>query len=357
MTADDTTDFAAASENGADAALDDGRRRRRRRGGRGRGRGRRGEGEGIERAEGVAAGSSEEDDEEYEDVAPAQPPHHAFGSVWDSQIGVPASASASAGGTTSEMGGDFVDDEDLDEPEVPEYLLAERRQRGQRQTGGRGGRAPRGRSAYQAALDRERYGSRAPQPTFGGGGGGGTASGGRSDRGRGRGGRQQYGGRPADRGPRQDDRQRFSEPRSAEPWSEVPPELEEMLRAELARKAPTGSPRGETPAPEVVSAPPINGGSAPAFSASPEDESPVTEAKPPRRTRSTKAAASAAASEESTAVPATEEAPAPKRSTRAKAPTSKSTTRSTKAKAAASDAEPKKPATRRRTTKTAPEEA
>ena len=65
-------------------------------------------------------------------------------------------------------GGEAIDDEDLEEPEVPEYLLAERRQRG----GGRptGGRPARGRSAYQAALDRERFGSRgAPQPAFGGG--------------------------------------------------------------------------------------------------------------------------------------------------------------------------------------------
>ncbi len=40
------------------------------------------------RAAGVAAG--EDDDEDFEDeLPPTQPPVHAFGSVWDSQIGVP----------------------------------------------------------------------------------------------------------------------------------------------------------------------------------------------------------------------------------------------------------------------------
>ena len=74
------------------------RRRRRRRGGRGRGRGR-----GQDRevpteagAPGVAsaAGSTDDDDEEDEDLdaypAPRAPQASTFGSVWDSQIGVPA---------------------------------------------------------------------------------------------------------------------------------------------------------------------------------------------------------------------------------------------------------------------------
>ena len=256
---------AAESDNGLEPLGEDGRRRRRRRGGRGRGRGRRGD-EALAPSEaGVAsvAGPADEDEEEFDEPQPTQPPHHTFGSVWDSQIGVPSTPVA---GATSAGLGDFEgeDEEDLEEPEVPEYLLAERRQRGQRPgPGGRGGvRSPRGRSAYQAALDRERYGNRATQPTYGGGstGGGGNStggntSGGRSDRGSGynrdrnRGGRPQ-GGRPMDRTPRSDDRPVMSEPRSSsEPWSEVPPELEELLRAEMARKSPSPEPRSSYSAP------------------------------------------------------------------------------------------------------------
>jgi hypothetical protein len=88
-----------------------------------------------------------------------------------------------------------VDDADLEEPEIPEYLLAERRQgSGGRGGGGRGGRPARGgHSAYQAALERERYGrggsgglNRVPEPPrmprqrdAGRGGGGGGGGGGR----------------------------------------------------------------------------------------------------------------------------------------------------------------------------------
>ena len=70
----------------------------------------------------------------------------AFGSVWDSQIGVPASRSASPRP---------VDDEDFDEPAVPEYLLTERRQRDAGRGANRGVRGGRG-GAYAAALERER---------------------------------------------------------------------------------------------------------------------------------------------------------------------------------------------------------
>ena len=136
---------------------------------------REGEGEGRPCQDGVAAaGGADEEDEDFDEPQP-QAPHHAFGSVWDSQIGV----ASPAGSPVVSLAGDFdAEDEDLDEPEVPEYLLAERRQRGQRggpAVAGRG--APRSRSAYQAALDRERYGNRAPQPSFGGGGGSGGATG------------------------------------------------------------------------------------------------------------------------------------------------------------------------------------
>jgi uncharacterized LabA/DUF88 family protein len=375
-------EFAAGSENGHDALGEDGRRRRRRRGGRGRGRGRRGEGDSFAPSEaGVAsvADTVEEDDEEFEDAQPTQPPHHTFGSVWDSQIGVPSTPAA---GATSASLGEFEgdEDEDLEEPEVPEYLLAERRQRGQRPgAGGRGGRTPRGRSAYQAALDRERYGNRAPQPTFGGSGtgsggsGGSGGTGGRSDRGpshsrdRGRGGRPQ-GGRPTDRSPRSDNRPVMPEQRSsAEPWSEVPPELEELLRAEMARKSPGPESRSAYSAPAEPQSAPTAEADVPSFSATPDDEpakAPV--AKAPRRTRTTKATATAApAAVESAAAEASPAAEKPKaRATRAR--TTKTTTTKSSSKASASNAAgdsaevapaPKKPATRRKSTaKTAPEE-
>ena len=363
----DAADLGAASDNGRDALLDDGRRRRRRRGGRGRGRGRRGEPETLAPtdaagdfagdAAGVAPGV-DEDDEEFEDAQPTRPPHQAFGSVWDSQIGVPSAPTAAS--ADRGVGGD---DEDLDEPEVPEYLLAERRQRGQGQQGPGRGRVQRGRSAYQAALDKERYGSRGPQPSFGsgfGGGGGAGGSGGsgssgarpgrdRPDRGpdrgrdRGRGGRPQSGGRPMDRRPRPDDRQMagFPEQRSSEPWSEVPPELEELLRAELARKSP---------APESRTA------SEPQSSVSQPAEAPNVAAKPARRTRTTRSTAAQAASEAPVGESASDEPSAD--AVKPKARTTRS--RSTKPVAAASVSEesvseataeaPAKPATRRRAT-------
>ena len=372
----------AGSENGLEPLGEDGRRRRRRRGGRGRGRGRRGDADFVPSEAGVAsaAGTAEEEDEEFDEPQPTQPPHHTFGSVWDSQIGVPSTpaAGATSAGLSEFEGGD---DEDLEEPEVPEYLLAERRQRGQRPgAGGRGGsRTPRGRSAYQAALDRERYGNRAPQPTYGGGGGGGGQSGGRSDRGpnqsrdRGRGGRPQ-GGRPMDRTPRSDDRPVMSEQRSSsEPWSEVPPELEELLRAEMARKSPSPESRSSYSAPaEPKQSAPTAEVDAPSFSATPDDE-PTTApvAKAPRRTRTTKAtaAASSAASESGTAeaspAEASPEAEKPKaKTTRARTTKTTTTKSSTKAAAAtgssdSADEAPtaKKPATRRKpAAKTAPKE-
>ncbi len=152
------------------------RRRRRRRGGRGRGRGR-GQDREVPTEAGApgmasAAGSTDEDEED-EDLdaypAPRTPQASTFGSVWDSQIGVPSAPLASA-----DLSGSTAEDEDEDEPEIPEYLLAERRQRAGRPGGrpaqpgrGRGGR-PGGRGgAYQSAVDRERYG-RSGGSAFGG---------------------------------------------------------------------------------------------------------------------------------------------------------------------------------------------
>jgi uncharacterized LabA/DUF88 family protein len=343
----DEAAYGEGSANGVET--EDGRRRRRRRGGRGRGRGRRPEDEVLVAAEQPEMGSDE--DEELEELPPAAAPHHAFGSVWDSQLGV-ASASLPP---TVDLGGGNLDEDDFDEPEVPEYLLAERRQRGQRGQGGRGRPSGgRNRSAYQAALDRERYGRGTPQPSFGSGGGSG-GGGNRPDRGRDRnrqGRPQQGGGRSMDRAPRQPDRSMMdSRPASTEPWSEVPPELEEMLRAELARKqGPSG-----TAAPVEV-APPAAPLEAMAEASAIVEDMPAAAAKPKRtmRARTTKKAPAAEASTTTTDQPAEADAPAepakPKRTTRART-TKKAAESDASAPAEASaDAEPKKP-TRRRTTK------
>ena len=323
---------AEGSENGH-LTDEEGRRRRRRRGGRGRGRGRRPDEEGVAPTEAEAVLSEEE--EEFEELPPTQPPVHTFGSVWDSQLGVPTAASMPP--AVDLGGGDLAEDEDFDEPEVPEYLLAERRQGGQRPGGrgrpvGGGGR----RTSYQAALDRERYGSRPPQPSFGGGnrpqgGGNRPPQGGNRDRNRQGGGRPPQGARQMDRPPRMSDRV-MSEPRSSsEPWSEVPPELEEMLRAELARKQPS-QPVAETRSVE-----------------------PVAEAKPVRRTRTPRKTAAEAtnvaevsAPAEPIAQPTAEATAAPvKRATRARTtkPATAATTRTTRAKStAAVEAQPEPPA-------------
>ncbi len=244
----DPESMPAAATDG-DEALDGegeaGRRRRRRRGGRGRGRGRGRDGEALpagEAGETAEAGGEAFDEEEEEEPeaapAPRGPRTTPFGSVWDSQIGTPTSRPASLG--------PVVDDEDFDEPEIPEYLIAEQRRgragQGQGGAGSRGGQGrggPRGgRSAYSAAIDRERYGR-------GGGGGGGinrypdvsgrTGQPGQSGR---SGGRQEGGYARQDASySRPQSAERFDRPvpKSGDPWSEVPPELEEMLRAQLAQ--------------------------------------------------------------------------------------------------------------------------
>ena len=110
--------------------------------------------------------------------------------------------------------------------------------------GGRGGGGARGgRSAYQSAMDRERYGR--------GGGGGGinrypdvsgrTASGDATARGP----QLQPRRRPACAGA---GRVRSSN----EPWSDVPPELEAMLRAQVAQKPPVSRPSGSGSAPATA---------------------------------------------------------------------------------------------------------
>jgi uncharacterized LabA/DUF88 family protein len=212
---------------GTDAAA----HRRRRRGGRGRGRGRSQTGEAEEAAEGEVV-------ESEEGAAPAPAPRpNQFGSVWDSQIGMDS--------RPARLAPVSPDEDDYAEPEIPEYLLAERRRSSG--GGGRGGRGQGGggrgvRSAYASAVDRERYGrggtsSRYPEPA-----------------------RQAQPPRRRDERPvRQPQPQgnrgggmpRNSGRDSAEPWSEVPPELEELLRAQLSTKlskpaAGEGAPSRET---------------------------------------------------------------------------------------------------------------
>ena len=227
------------TENGAP---DDGSpRRRRRRGGRGRGRGRgREEGLDAEVEDRVAAVGEAQAD--ADDAPPPRRPASSFGSVWDSQIGIAASRGAPI----------VDDDEDLEEPAVPEYLLAERRQRDGGRGGNRGGRGRGG--AYAAALDRERFG----------GGRGSTPSryGEPPPRREGAYGRP-GGERDRDRGDRQPDRQQFRQPQRPaprpsgdEPWSEVPPEIEAMLRAQIGSRPAPAQPAAAAPAQDAEAAAP-----------------------------------------------------------------------------------------------------
>ena len=169
-------------------------------------------------------------------MAPRGPRTTPFGSVWDSQLGTSAAPAAANLSPLSD------DDEDFDEPEIPEYLIAEQR-RGARPGGARGGQGggrggPRGgRAAYQSAVERERYGR---------GGGGGGINRYPDVSGRTGGGGNVAPSRPPrdDRGyGRRDERPREAAPRpssSNEPWSEVPPELEAVLRAQVGQKPSPG---------------------------------------------------------------------------------------------------------------------
>jgi uncharacterized LabA/DUF88 family protein len=248
------------AEAGADGVEGAGHRRRRR-GGRGRGHGRSqapgeaGEGEAVESEDGAAT------------VAPATRPNQ-FGSVWDSQIGMDSRPARLAPISPEE--------DDYAEPEIPEYLLAERRRSGG--GGGRGGRGASGggrgvRSAYASAVDRERYGrgassrypepARQPQP------------------------QRHRDDRPA-RQPQSQGHRGVVSPRqgsrdSAEPWSEVPPELEELLRAQLSTKLSK----------------PVNGEAGPSQEAA-QAERPAEKARPASRSRRKPAEAAEAPAGEST---------------------------------------------------------
>ncbi len=310
-------------ETGLDA---EGRpRRRRRRGGRGRGRGR-----GPEREALPAGPPAEEEEEAPEYEAPRVPQHSAFGSVWDSQLGVAPAPVVATGAVAS---GGAAEEEYEDEPEIPEYLLAERRQRAGRPGGGgpvrggmrggmRGG-AGRGRGGtYQAAVDRERYG-RGSSSSGGGGGGGGGAFTGPAPTRQPAPPRRERGGR-ADRGPRlgrESAREAPVASEGGEPWSEVPPELEQMLRAELARK-------GSRPAAEATT---------------------VAEAPAAPKRRATRKPATPAAAAEATPAPAVDSDAVPKRRATRKPATPAAAAQAAPALAVEGDAKPKRRTTRKTT--------
>jgi uncharacterized LabA/DUF88 family protein len=316
--ADETLEETAAEViEGADGQAADGDteagHRRRRRGGRGRGHGRsQTPGEAGEAGEGEAGEGEAGEPEEGETVAPPARTNQ-FGSVWDSQIGMDS--------RPARLTPVSPDEDDYAEPEIPEYLLAERRRGGA--NGNRGGRGQGGgrgvRSAYASAVERERYG-RSSTPRF-------------SEPVRHA--QPQPQRRRDERPPRQQPlpqqhrggggAPRSSGRDSAEPWSEVPPELEEILRAQLATKlsrpsggdaaparaaaAPAGNAAseaeaGETAAPKAATR--RGGRRKPAEAdegasqAEPtgEQEAPVEKAKPAARSRRKPAEASGQASGE-----------------------------------------------------------
>jgi uncharacterized LabA/DUF88 family protein len=346
---------AVAAETGAEGDEAGQRRRRRRRGGRGRGRGR--GAEGIESTEGEVEAEEAEVDAAVPPapVAPRGPRPTPFGSVWDSQIGMP---SAPASGTATPAG---TEEEDFEEPEIPEYLIAERNRA---QSGRGGGRGPRGgRSAYAAALDRERFG------------GGRSSTLNRYPDVSGR-----TGGRPEPaRRPERHDRPERPErrERSAEPWSEVPPEIEELLRAQMSTRpaALEAAGRGaSTAVPEVAAEKPATRGGrrrgpAPkaeaeaasgteAASAAPTIAEAPTEAPAPRRrTRRTEPAAATEAAPAAEVAPAAEPAAAPKRRTRQTAPAAAAPAPAAPAAPAAAEAGTAPATPRRRTARTAADTA
>jgi uncharacterized LabA/DUF88 family protein len=306
-------------EAGAETADEAGqRRRRRRRGGRGRGRGR----DLAAAAEGEVVGAADAAEPEAEFEEPRAPAraNSTFGSVWDSQLGVsPARPGPAPSRPAQPAGG--VDEEDLDEPPIPEYLIAERRGRGAGPDRGRGPRGPRG--AYAAALDRERFG-------------GGRSSGGVS----------RYPEPTGRRGPapRRPDFPRDARPprypsaggSGDEPWSEVPPELEAVLRAQLAARGSAAPAR------------PGGSGGQPSASTAPR---PSVAEPPSARRRTVRRPAPAAEVTPAAAPSAAAEAPAPKRRATRKAAAPVEPAVVTSAATGAADA----PAPKRRTTrKTSP---
>ena len=326
--AGDEPDEEVAGEAAADGGVvgdgEDRPRRRRRRGGRGRGRGREAAAGAVEGGAPAELDDVEEDEgQPITEARPAARTRASFGSIWDSQLGVnPAAHTSSTPGRLAD-----VVDEDLDEPPIPEYLIAERRGGGgQPQRGGRGPQRGGARGAYAAALDRERFGGagRGGSSGRGGGGGGGRVS--------------RYAEPPprrdAGRGPRQDfrDVRDVRPPRTGggdEPWSEVPPELEAMLRAQLAQRRPSPAPAAQERPAQLAEAPADEAAPAPSRRRAPArgrsaagDATAEAPAAKPTRTRSTRAKAPAAAASDAAAATADgADAAVPKRRTTRKAAT------------------------------------
>jgi uncharacterized LabA/DUF88 family protein len=343
----DLEDGTEAGEIDRDESAE-GQRRRRRRGGRGRGRGRgRTEEAAATSTNGSGRSGPQRSRDEDLDIPPRAPRPTPFGSVWDSQLGTPPPARATSPAPIDE-------DEDFDEPEIPEYLIAEQRRSGRGQ-GGRGARG--GRSAYQSAMDRERYG---------------RGSGGGINR------YPDVSGRNRQAPPREE-RTRSRAPERApaqagrtsdEPWSDVPPELEAMLRAQVSQR-PASDTRpvvsddalaAEGAEPAVESAT-TAGAATPAKATRTRTtrKSTTTTAKAPARTRTTRKAATAAGGATADAAAAgvaegsAADAAAPAKATRTRT-TRKSTTKaSATADATAGDdsANPTGAAPKRRSTRKA----
>ena len=322
----------AATESSDDQGGEDGqgRRRRRRRGGRGRGRSGRTE-QGDELADVPTADAAPEaapDVAEHADEVPMLPQHSGFGSVWDSQIGVPADRQASAASSADQFG----EIEDFEgEPEVPEYLAAEKRQGQGRRRGGRGGSRSRSGGGYGSAIDRERYGS---------GSRSGSSYGSDYSRGgRGRSSRSSSAPRASAHA-----MEPIEQTPGGDPWSEVPPEVQALLKAELARRD-SAVPKAEAPAeeaPKKTTRKRTSKKAAPAEAdAALEAEAPAEEA--PKKTTRKRTTKKPAADTEAEA-PAEE---APKKTTRKR--TTKKPAADTAAEAPAEE-KPKK-TTRKRTTK------
>ncbi len=341
-------------EDRDDETFEDGQRRRRRRGGRGRGRGRGRDAEGGELAavgaEAPLDATVDADADVDEDVnvetqdeeapAPARPAAAArpvrrvqedepaeeprrprstpFGSVWDSQLGTSTPAPSSLTPIAP-----LPEEEWDDEPEIPEYLIAERNRGARGGAGGRGGRpggARGGRAAYQDAVQRERFGR-------GGGGGGINRYPNVSERPPERSGNRDAGPAPRrdDRGPRPERAPAPAAPRGGGEWSEVPPELEELLRAQLGQRPEpraggrpaTSAPTSQPVATEPEAAPPA---AAPADEV--EEAAIAASAATRRRASTRRSPAETPAVADGSTDAAADEAPAPRRraSTRKTAP-------------------------------------
>ncbi len=336
---------AAAAEPADEGTGEDtsGRRRRRRRGGRGRGRGGRSPESGDEQPDEEQASEEAVTASVQPDEVPTLPQHSGFGSVWDSQIGVPADTASTAAPDT------LPDDEDFeDEPEVPEYLLAEKKQ-GRRRGGrsGRSGRGGGGGGGYRSAIDRERYG---------------TGAGASSSYSRGSGRSKGRSASPPRASAHSMDP--IEQTPGGDPWSEVPPEVQELLRAEVARRevaeVKSAAPAEEAPAEEQpkkrTTRKRTTAKAAEAEADAPAEQAAAEEQPKKKRTTRKRTTAKAAEADAPAEQAAAEEQPKKKRTTR-KRTTAKAAEADAPAEQAAAEEQPKKRTTRKRTTKKAAEAA